>query len=260
MNSLLSYRDEGNGTPLVLVHGFCESKEVWKDFSAILSSKFRVITPDLPGFGESKLEDPNTSMDYYADKLHALLNHLNIHKCILVGHSLGGYIGLAFAEKYEHRLWGLGLFHSTAFEDTQEKKDNRDRTIKFVEKHGVEAFASTAVTPLFYPPKREELKKEIELMIRIAAGSSKEGVIAAAQAMRDRKDRTNVLKKIKCPVLVVVGKEDQAVTLEKSLQQCCLPHHSVVHFLADAAHMGLFERKKDTLKIVEGFGELVERG
>jgi len=196
MNSLLSYRDEGNGTPLVLVHGFCESKEVWKDFSAILSSKFRVITPDLPGFGESKLEDPNTSMDYYADKLHALLNHLNIHKCILVGHSLGGYIGLAFAEKYEHRLWGLGLFHSTAFEDTQEKKDNRDRTIKFVEKHGVEAFASTAVTPLFYPPKREELKKEIELMIRIAAGSSKEGVIAAAQAMRDRKDRTNVLKKI----------------------------------------------------------------
>jgi len=260
MNSLLSYRDEGNGTPLVLVHGFCESKEVWKDFSAILSSKFRVITPDLPGFGESKLEDPNTSMDYYADKLHALLNHLNIHKCILVGHSLGGYIGLAFAEKYEHRLWGLGLFHSTAFEDTQEKKDNRDRTIKFVEKHGVEAFASTAVTPLFYPPKREELKKEIELMIRIAAGSSKEGVIAAAQAMRDRKDRTNVLKKIKCPVLVVVGKEDQAVTLEKSLQQCCLPHHSVVHFLADAAHMGMFERKKDTLKIVEGFGELVERG
>jgi len=244
----------------VLVHGFCESKEVWKDFSAILSSKFRVITPDLPGFGESKLEDPNTSMDYYADKLHALLNHLNIHKCILVGHSLGGYIGLAFAEKYEHRLWGLGLFHSTAFEDTQEKKDNRDRTIKFVEKHGVEAFASTAVTPLFYPPKREELKKEIELMIRIAAGSSKEGVIAAAQAMRDRKDRTNVLKKIKCPVLVVVGKEDQAVTLEKSLQQCCLPHHSVVHFLADAAHMGMFERKKDTLKIVEGFGELVERG
>jgi len=259
MNSMLSYRDEGKGTPLVLVHGFCESKEVWKDFSATLSSKFRVITPDLPGFGESKLEDANTSMEYYADKLHALLKRLDIQKCILVGHSLGGYVGLAFAEKYEHQLFGLGLFHSTAFEDTQEKKDNRDRTIKFVEKHGVEAFASTAVTPLFYPPKREELKKEIDLMIRIAAGSSKEGVIGAAQAMRDRKDRTDVLKKIKCPVLFVVGKEDQSVTLEKSLQQCYLPQHSVVHFLSDTSHMGMFERKNDTLNIVEGFGELVER-
>ena len=259
MNSLLSHKDEGKGTPLVLVHGFCESKEIWRNFSSALSTRFRVITPDLPGFGDSKLNAADISIDYYADELHALLKHLDVHKCILIGHSLGGYVSLAFAEKYEQMLLGLGLFHSTAFEDTQEKKENRDRTIKFVEKHGVEAFASTAVSPLFYPPKREDLKADIELMTRIAAGSSKEGVIAATKAMRDRKDRSNVLKKVKCPVLFIVGKEDQSVTLERSLQQCYLPHHSIVHFLSDTAHMGMFERKKDTLKIVESFVELVEK-
>lgn len=253
----ISYRDEGKGTPLVLVHGFCESKDVWADFSSELSSKFRVITPDLPGFGDSKLDVSDTSMIYYADKLYHFLKQLGIEKSILIGHSLGGYVTLSFAEKYEEMLLGIGLFHSTAFEDTQEKKDNRDRTIKFVEKHGVEAFASTAVTPLFYPPKREELKTEIELMTRIAAGSSREGLIAATKAMRDRIDRTEVLKKVKCPVLFIVGKEDQSVTLEKSREQCYLPQHSVVHFLADTAHMGMFERKKDTLKIVESFAELV---
>src|SRR6185312_1299783 len=214
MNSLLSCYNEGQGTPLVLVHGFCESKGVWKDFSSALSSKFRVITPDLPGFGDSKLDATDISIGYYADKLYFFLKQLGVEKCILIGHSLGGYVTLAFAENYEHMLLGMGLFHSTAFEDTQEKKDNRDRTIKFVEKHGVEAFASTAVTPLFFPPKREALKAEIEMMTRIAAGSSKEGLIAATKAMRDRKDRTDVLKKVKCPVLFVVGKEDQSVTLE----------------------------------------------
>lgn len=257
MSRLLSYRDEGKGVPLVLLHGFCESKDVWKDFSTVLSSSFRVISPDLPGFGESKLEDSDITISYYADKIYDLLKHLGIDKCILIGHSLGGYVTLAFAEKYEPLLLGMGLFHSTAFEDTQEKKDNRNRTIKFIEKHGVEAFASTAVTPLFYTPKREQLKKAIELMTTIAAGSSKEGVIAATQAMRDRQDRTEVLKKVKCPVLFIVGKEDQSVTLEKSREQCYLPQHSVVHFLSDTSHMGMFERKEDTLKIVKNFAELV---
>src|SRR6185437_15275426 len=110
MNSLLSYHDEGKGTALVLVHGFCESKEVWKDFSSVLSSKFRVVTPDLPGFGDSKPDTTVTSIDDYADKLYSFLKQLGIDKCILIGHSLGGYVTLAFAELYEHMLLGMGMF------------------------------------------------------------------------------------------------------------------------------------------------------
>jgi pimeloyl-ACP methyl ester carboxylesterase len=251
--SQLSYNDNGQGKTVVLIHGFCESKELWKDFEVLLSKKYRVISPDLPGFGESPLNNSDFGVEYYADVIYGLLQELHVSECTMIGHSLGGYVTLAFAEKHPSLLNGFGLFHSTAFPDSEEKKVGRNKTIQFLWKHGVKMFAQSFVSPLFYQANREKLKKEIEFMTSIASAPSLNGVVEASKAMRDRKDRTAVLKNAHVPVLFIVGKEDSVVPLEKNLEQCALAKDCHVYFLSDASHMGMFERKNETIKIVEGF-------
>lgn len=252
---MLEYNDSGHGFPLVLLHGFCESRTLWKYCEKQLALHYRVIVPDLPGFGESRLEEPTVSMEYFAEQIKLLLDDLKIEKCVLIGHSLGGYVLLAFAEKYENRLAGMGMFHSTAFADTEEKKENRNKTIGFIEKHGVSVFAESFVAPLFSLRNRDLLKFEIKELIHTAATSSELGVIETTKAMRDRKDRTEVLKNVTIPVLYVIGKLDGAVPLEKSLEQCYLAKHSVAHFLEEAGHMGMIEKKPETIKILHHFTE-----
>ncbi|HWZ22501.1 MAG TPA: alpha/beta hydrolase [Cytophagaceae bacterium] len=252
---MLEYNDTGHGYPLVLLHGFCENRSLWKYCEKTLALHYRVIAPDLPGFGESRLEEPQVSMDYFAEQIKILLDDLKIKKCVMIGHSLGGYVVLAFAEKYETRLTGMGMFHSTAFADTEEKKENRNKTITFIEKHGVSVFAESFVPPLFSLRNKDLLKPEIKELIHTAAASSELGVIETTKAMRDRKDQTEVLKNVSIPVLYVVGKLDGAVSLEKSLEQCYLPKHSIVHFLEGAGHMGMIEKKPETIKILRHFTE-----
>lgn len=215
--------------------------------------KYRVITPDLPGFGESPLNNSDFGIEYYAEIIYGLLLELHIEQCTMIGHSLGGYVTLAFAEKYPSLLNGFGLFHSTAYADSEEKKEGRNKTIQFLWKHGVKMFARSFVTPLFYQNIREKLKKEIEFMTSIASAASLNGVVEASKAMRDRPSRIEVLKNSDVPVLFIAGKEDSVVPLEKSLEQCALAKDCHVYFLSDTAHMGMFERKNETIKIVESF-------
>jgi pimeloyl-ACP methyl ester carboxylesterase len=250
---MLHYTESGRGKTLVLIHGFCESNEIWKKFQLRLSQKYRVICPDLPGFGKSPLKVKDIGVAYYAEMLKELLSFLNVEQCCMIGHSLGGYVTLAFAEKYSSMLNSFGLFHSTAFADNIEKKESRNKTIQFIEKHGVEMFAQSFVAPLFYTENRAWLKKEIAFMTSVASASSKEGVIEATKAMRDRQDRTSVLKNTNLPVLFIIGKEDTAVPLEKSLEQCHLPGNSTTHFLKDTSHMGMFERPDDIIRAIEQF-------
>ena len=249
----LSYNDLGNGYPVVLIHGFCESKELWKDFEQKFSADYRIISPDLPGFGNSPLKKKDITIEYLAEKVNDLLVHLGIEQCVMIGHSLGGYVALAFAEKYERKLKGLGLFHSTAFPDSAEKRKARNKTIEFLEKHGVEAFATSFVPPLFYPPNREPLKDTIQRLIEIVSSTSKESIIATIKAMRDRKSRIDVLKEIKAPVLFIIGEEDGAIPLDASLEQAAIPAKAVKNILPNTGHMGMFEKKEETLKILEDF-------
>ncbi len=250
---MLEYNDSGNGFPLILIHGFCESKALWKYCEKELSLHYRVIAPDLPGFGESRLIETGISMDYFATQVKELLDDLKIDQCILVGHSLGGYVALAFAEKYENRLRGFGLFNSTAFADSEERKESRNKTIAFIEKHGVRLFGESFVGPLFSLRNRELLKTEIQELIQVASTSSEIGVIETTKAMRDRPDRTGLLKNVSVPVLFVIGKRDGTIPLEKSLEQCHLPKHSIVHFLQDCGHMGMIENKPETIHILRNF-------
>ncbi|WP_162051547.1 alpha/beta fold hydrolase [Pontibacter pamirensis] len=250
-----TYIDAGAVDALVFLHGFCESKQVWADFMKPLQQQFRTIALDLPGHGDNTKGISCYSMESMAEDVKRRLDELGVKKCLLVGHSMGGYVSMAFAEKYGHMLNGLCLFHSSALPDTVEKKENRNKTIDYVERHGVVNFVNPFVEPLFFSDNRARLKEEIEMMKEIGRQTPKETVLGALAAMRDRPDRTEVLKEAKYPILFIFGKDDGAVPMEKALEQCHLPDNSMVYFIAKTGHMGMFERTYETRKTLQKFAE-----
>lgn len=255
----LSYTDMGKGPVLILIHGFCESKKIWEKFQHELSLDYRVICIDLPGFGASPLLVEKTSMEYYADAIYETLPDLGTGKFVMAGHSLGGYVMLAFAEKYPELIKGLALFHSSALADKDDRKANRNKTIEFIRKHGSRAFAPTLIPTLFTEASKIRFRVIVETLTEVAAQTSEASIIAASEAMRDRPDRTIVLKNTTRPVLFIIGKEDMAIPLETSLQQCHIPSQSLAYFLADAAHMGMFEKEQETLEIMRDFVDLCQK-
>ena len=249
----LSYQQAGTGFPVVLLHGFMESKEVWKAVTAKLSGHFRVIVPDMPGFGESLTNTHFQSVEAMADEIQKLLQSLQVTQCIIIAHSLGGYVALAFAEKFADQVKGLGMFHSTAFADSEEKKQNRDKTADFIDKHGVQPFAENFVQSLFYKERKEELADIIASVYQMALQTPKATAVAVTKAMRNRPDRTQVLKEATYPVLFIAGKADEAVPLEKSKEMLYLPKNALIQLLDETAHMGMYERPEETYFMVEQF-------
>lgn len=250
---MLSYNDSGRGDVVVLIHGFCESKEIWHSFEEELSAEYRVISMDLPGFGESVLQVDEVSMEYYAQKIDELLSSLKIEKSVMIGHSLGGYVTLAFAELYPQKIKGLGLFHSTAFADSAEKIASRNKVIEFLGQKGIARFMESFAPPLFYIENRKNIQNQINKIIELGSKTSDHSAIACTKAMRDRKDRVHIIQNIDLPVLYIIGKEDMAVLLESSLQQCHLPKFGTSIFLEKTAHMGMIEKEKETINAVKGF-------
>lgn len=255
----LSYSDLGQGPVVVLVHGFCEDLNIWSEYAQQLSGRYRVIVPDLPGFGKSSPEfSEAVTMEYYARRIHELLESLlqADDRVTFIGHSLGGYVALAFAELYAERINGFALFHSTAFPDNEEKKQSRDKVAQYIQDKGVPAFTDNFVEPLFYAGNRERLKKEIEQVKEIARRTSKDGAVAATLAMKARPDRTSVLKSSNVPVLFIAGKNDTSIPFDKSSELFFMPEKSLVYVMDKVGHMGMLEEKEECLKVIESFIEL----
>ena len=254
-NMAKTYIDTGAGDTLVFLHGFCESKQVWVEFIKPLQQYYRILALDLPGHGDNTGE--TGSVESMAAEVKRQLDELGVEKCILIGHSMGGYVSMAFAEKYGDMLRGLCLFHSSALPDPEEKKESRTKAIDFVERNGVTAYINPFIEPLFHPGNRVRLKQEIEMMKEIGRQTPEAAVVGALAAMRDRPDRAHVLQEAKFPVLFIFGKEDGAVPLDKALAQCHLPDNSTVLFLGETGHMGMFERTRQTQKALQSFAETV---
>lgn len=253
MENLLNFTSHGKGKTIVFLHGFCESTEIWDHFIQSFIKEYHVVCIDLPGHGKSAGLGENTTIDSITNLVNKTILSITSDKVILVGHSLGGYVTIAYADKFSTHLAGFCFFHSSAYEDSQEKKENRNKTAEYVEKHGVEAFSNPFVPGLFYGPRKEELKESIIYATKIALKMKSENIVNTILAMRDRKERTKVLEQTNLPVAFIVGKDDTAVPLEKSLAQCHLPKQSTVLFLAKTGHMGMFERKIECSLFLKGF-------
>jgi pimeloyl-ACP methyl ester carboxylesterase len=255
----IQFTESGKGYPVVLIHGFCESSEIWKDFSDSLSKNHRVICPDLPGFGNSAPLPLEPSIDMVANSVYDILQKKNISECIIIGHSLGGYVTLEIAKKFPNIVSGIGLFHSTAFADTEEKKENRNKSIEFIQKHGVDKFIDSFVPMLFHPDSRERLSKEIQQLVEIGKLIPEKTITDYMVAMRDRDDNIEFLKEFDKPLLFIFGEEDTSIPVARSKEQIKWMQHPYLKRLPETGHMGMFERKEETLKAVSTFVDVTIR-
>ncbi|MCX6271008.1 MAG: alpha/beta fold hydrolase [Bacteroidetes bacterium] len=250
----LHYKDDGKGQVLVLLHGFIENLDIWDDFTTELRESFRLIRMDLPGHGTSDNLGAVHTMESIAEAVHSLLHQLKIKKCVMIGHSMGGYVTLSFAAKYSSMLQGFGLFHSQAMEDTPVARENRDRTISIIRENRYN-FLHHFIPELFASHNRKKFSKEIKQMQSEAEKLSPESLIAASEGMKRRSSRLDVLSEAKVPVLFILGKKDQKIPFDLAIQQVSLPQHSEVLFLGNAAHMGFLEARDITLRTVRNFTE-----
>lgn len=246
-SSKIFYRTVGKGKPVVLIHGFAEDGNVWRNQAEFLKDHCFLIIPDLPGSGQSEMIS-DMSIEGMAEIIKEIITlelpkfPLQVAEGVsLAGHSMGGYIGLALAGKYPELLSSLALVHSSAFADSEEKKANRLKSIEFVKKNGAFEFLKAVIVDLFSETWAADNPAVIDTQIEKSKSFSDEAVIAYYQAMINRPDRTAVLKNLDKPVLFIIGQHDKAVPFEQSMQQCYLPAWSHIHILRNTAHMGMFE-------------------
>jgi pimeloyl-ACP methyl ester carboxylesterase len=248
---MLHFFEKGQGPALLFLHGFCETGEMWRHFADSLSTLYRVVCPDLPGFGNSPLSDPIQSLEEVAERLEHFLDDQHIQHPIVLGHSLGGYVALALLERMGDRIQAIGLLHSTAFADDLEKKEMRNRVLIFLNKHGAAKFVSSFVPQLFPEHRREELGDAMAHAIEDGQRSSLEGLLAYTVAMRDRQDRIAVLQQFAGPKLLLAGTLDGSVKIESSrAQQQYFTHYTE---LEGVGHLGMIEEKEKTLTVVQEF-------
>ena len=217
-NTSISYTDQGKGTAVVLLHGFLENKKMWDAFIPEWSKKFRIITIDLLGHGETGCMGYVHSMENNADVVHEVLAELRLRKAILVGHSMGGYVALAFAELYPDVVKGMVLLNSTSRADSEERKTNRDRAIKAV-KQSFQNFISLSISNLFSEENRERLSESIENVKKEALKTPLQGIVASLEGMKIRIDREVLLHLTPYPKLLVLGKKDPVLNYEETKEQ-----------------------------------------
>lgn len=243
---------EGKGRCVVLLHGFLGSVEIWKYIIPVLSKSYKVIAIDLPGHGKSDCLGYAHNMELMADAVHAVLKHFKIKKCVLAGHSMGGYVALAFAKKYPPKISGLCLFHSTAYSDSEEKKADRNRAIKIIEKDPA-LFIRPTIKNLFAKNNLKYLKDELKFAIQLAQQTSAQGIIAALIGMRDRPSYIQVLKDANYPIMMIIGKKDNILPYEKLLEQCDLIANKDCLLLEYDGHFGMLENAKYTRIAIRKF-------
>jgi pimeloyl-ACP methyl ester carboxylesterase len=225
--------------PLVLLHGFCEDSSLWDTLLPHLPG-IPVVAIDLPGFGQSDLL-LSPDMASYAQAVVEVLDALDLQRCVLVGHSLGGYVALAFAAHWGDKLAGMGLFHSHPFPDNEERKMARMRGVEMLRSGKRDLYVAQLFPNLFSPAFVQAHPEVLGLLIAKGKKQDPEGIAAGLLAMRSREDRQETLKKIACPVLFLLGAEDALVPIDQAWKAAMLPAVALVEILPGVAHMGMFE-------------------
>lgn len=251
-NGKVHYTDEGRGTAIILLHGFCESLHVWDDWQDdLLEEGLRVVRIDLPGFGDSTFTA--TSIPQMAEAVLTVTQSLKIKKGILIGHSMGGYVALSVAERQPKWLNGLGLFHSHPFADNPEQRAARKKSIAFIQRNGHLHYVKQLIPRLFARNAGTSASFRRDLLILRASRSTPERLIAAIRAMAERKDYGEWLTRFERPVLFVNGSKDPIYTDEQRQDQLALPALAQVCVLPLAGHMGMIEARRETQQEVRRF-------
>jgi pimeloyl-ACP methyl ester carboxylesterase len=239
---------------VVLIHGFGEDSQIWNTITPELNDNYDIITPDLPGSGKLSTENiEDASMESLAEHINSLLLQKNVDTCTMIGHSMGGYITLAFAEKYPEKLNRFGLFHSTAYADSDEKKHARKKNIEFIRKHGSAKFLEQSVPNLFSKEFAEKKPAILKEFIDRYRNFPPDSLVHYTAAMMNRPDRIQVLKTFPRPVLFIMGEHDTAVPIEQGLKQCSIPEFSYIYIATHSGHLGMIEESEFCVKAIKEF-------
>ncbi len=246
----IHYTDSGKGSVVVLLHGFLENLSMWDFIVGALSEKYRVFAIDLLGHGATDNLGYIHTMEDQADMVYSILKENKIRKATFIGHSMGGYVSLAFAELYPDYIKKLILLNSTSNADSQEKKINRDRAIQAV-KQNFSTFVKMSITNLFSDKNRQRLSKEIEEVKSQALKTSLQGVVAALEGMKVRNDREVMLHFAPYPIMLVLGIDDPVLDFEISKKQV---ENTTVEFVAlDGGHMSHLENTEELFSNLMSF-------
>lgn len=247
------YTDAGEGEVIVLIHGYLETYDIWNGFAKKLASKYRVISVDLPGHGLSKVYGDCHTMEFMAGAIRSLLDSLNLKKVVLAGHSMGGYVVLAFAELFPELLRGYCLFHSHPFADTPATVEKRDKEIKVVRSGKKYLIYPMSVSNMFATGNLIKFRDEVQRSKDIASTIRDEGIIAVLNGMIIRPSRLAVMEEGKVPYLWILGKLDNYISCETVLNKVLLPANARVVVLDKSGHMGFIEEEDLSVSIVEDF-------
>ena len=239
-NTTIFYTHHGKGDAVVLLHGFLENSNIWEPFVAELSKNNRIICIDLLGHGKTGCLGKIHTMELMAECVHIVLKQLKIYKAIFIGHSMGAYVGLAFAEIKPECVTRLCLVNSTAEADSIEKQKNRERAIEAV-KHYPETFIRMGISNLFQSKNRVVFSNDIKRITNEALQMSSQAIIASLEGMKIRKDRTHILKNSRFKQMMIIGKKDPVLNYDRLIQQTNNTAVKIIEF--PDGHMSYIENK-----------------
>ena len=246
-NIQIAFTVEGKGETIVLLHGFLESSTIWKNVVSAFKETHQLITIDLLGHGKTEKLGYIHSMETMAETVHAVLSELKVEKASIIGHSMGGYVALAFAEKFPQQLEKLVLLNSSTVADSEERKENRDRAKRLV-KQNKQAFISMAIKNLFTDENRNALRTEINALVEEAVQLPEEYIIASVEGLKNRKDRTEILQQYSGEKIIIAGKNDPVVPF-KEIEAIAEKTNSTFISFEDG-HMSYLENKEELLKVL----------
>ncbi|WP_374460728.1 alpha/beta fold hydrolase [Chryseobacterium taeanense] len=246
---MLNYEIKGHGKEmLVLLHGFMENLSIWNDMEPHLSENFSLLKIDLPGHGKSEIIAEVQTMEMMAEEVKKVLDYHNLQKVHLLGHSMGGYISLGFAEKYPEYLKSLTLFFSSYLADDEEKKEQRIKSYRII-KDAFPHYVRAGIPNLFNPNERDILEGKIETALEVALSTNNMGALASVKGMVERTDKKHVLENLDTKILVLAGKHDNAVKTETMIKH--LPDRTnIKSYILDCGHNGHWEKPSICAEII----------
>lgn len=240
-NIPIRFSDEGHGHPLVFLHGYLLSLDIWQDFVKGFISDYRVICIDLPGHGESGTIEEVSSMELMAEVVEAVLSHLDISKAVFFGHSMGGYTTLALLEKRPELFSAIVLFHCHTLCDNEEVKTKRDREVNLIVQGHRSLLVSQSIPNMFAHDHIEDNYIHLERCKLIALEMDDKSVKAAIMGLKHRPDRSEILANAPCACLNIIGKKDNFISFDEVSMKTELPEGSERLIAEKTGHMGFFE-------------------
>jgi len=244
---------KNNGNVIFLLHGYLESSEIWDEFAPEFIDEFYIVCVDLPGHGDSETLFETQTMGTMAYTVKEVADFLKIDKFHLVGHSMGGYVTMAFRDKFPDRLNSYVLFHSNCFADTPEKRIKRDRDIELVRQGKKEMLVNEHILKSFTEPNLKKMSDNVDKATKIGLKTRDDGIISALKGMKMRADRSLLLIAGGIPLMLIAGRKDNYIPLEIARKMNSMAKNSTLLILDKSGHMGFIEEKEKSVKELKSF-------